>query len=130
MRFAEGHPFYVLELLRRLFGCLLVVFGPPLVCSWGAFGSIGLPLDVSCVSLGPFWRFLGSFWGASWRSLGSLEVDLGPRSSKDFQNGAPGYQNHEFQLKSKAHSLNKSTGFFFKVVPCNAFRKGKPKQSL
>ena len=27
MRFAEGHPFYVLELLRRLFGRLLVVFG-------------------------------------------------------------------------------------------------------
>ena len=39
MRFAEGHPFDVLELLRRLFRRLLVVFGLP----WGALGELLAP---------------------------------------------------------------------------------------
>ena len=39
VRFAEGHPFYVLELLRRLFGRLLVVFG----LSLGSLGEFLAP---------------------------------------------------------------------------------------
>ena len=61
MRFAEGHPFYVLELLRRLFGRLLVVFGLP----WGALGELLAPLGCPWASLGPLLARFGGAWEVS-----------------------------------------------------------------
>ena len=113
--------------------------------------SIGLPLGVSWTPLGSFWNCLGSLWVASWNSLGSLEVPLGPRSPKDLQNGAPGYQNDKTfdkkrttffkkcnrivlqscslqrpsQRATQANSSKFVPELLFKAVPCNAFRKGK-----
>ena len=61
MRFAEGHPFYVLELLRRLFRRLLVVFGLP----WGALGELLAPLGCPWASLGPLLARFGGAWEVS-----------------------------------------------------------------
>ena len=106
---------------------------------------------------------MGSFW-LPWVALGHLlgpfwlvlEVPLGPRPSKDLQNGAPGTKMTRISIETRSkffkkctrvflqscslqrlsqretqtNSLNFVPELFFKVVPCNAFRKGNPKQIL
>ena len=130
MRFAEGHPFYVLELLRRLFGCLLVVFG----LSWGALGEFLAPLGCPWVSLGPLLARFGGAWEVSGELPGGpsalwrcLWVPDPPKTSKM---EPPGTKITRMLIKNEANSLKCAPDLFFKVVPCNAFRKGKPKQIL
>ena len=67
MRFAEGYPFYVLEFLPRLFGCLLVVFGLPCV----ALGEFLAPLGCPWASLG----LLLALFGGAWEVSGELPGD-------------------------------------------------------
>ena len=152
MRFAEGHPFSVLELLRRLFGCLLVVFGLP----WGALGELLAPLGCPCSSLGPLLARFGSAWEVSGELPGGpsalwrcLWVPDPPKTSKM---EPPGTKMTRISMKrrskffkicnrillqscslqrlsqreAQANSSKFVSEFFFKAVPCNAFRKWKP----
>ena len=130
MRLAEGHPFSVLDFLRRLFGCLLMVFGLP----WDALGEFLAPLGCPWASLGPLLARFGGAWEVSgelpggpsalWRCLWVPDF---PKTSKM---EPPGTKITIISIKTEAKSLNCVPDFFFKVVPCNAFRKGKPKQIL
>ena len=129
---------------------------PPFGCSWAAFGSLGLPLGVSWALLARFggaWEVSGELPGgpsALWRCLW---VPDRPKTSKM---EPPGTKMRRISIKKRskffkkcnrillqscslqrlsqretqANSLNFVPDLFFKVVPCNAFRKGNPKQIL
>ena len=143
-------------LLRRLFGRLLVVFG----LSWGPLGELLAPLGCPSASLGPLLARFGGAWEVSgelpggpsalWRYLWVPDL---PKTSKM---EPPGTKMTRISMKkpskffkqcnrillqscslqrlsqreTQANSLNFVPELFFKVVPCNAFRKGNPKQIL
>ncbi len=100
-----------------------MVFGLP----WGGLGEFLAPLGCPWASLGPLLARFGGAWEASWRSLGSLEVPLGPRPPKDHQNGAPGDQNDKnfeqptTQILENLHPDSSSKSF-----PATPFAKGNP----
>ena len=156
MRFAEGYPFYVLELLPRLFGCLLVVFGLP----WGGLGEFLAPLGYPWASLGPLLARFGGAWEVSgelpaapsalWRCLWlpyplktSKMEPPGTKMTRISSN-----QRRKFlkictrillqsrslqrlsQRETQANSLKFVPDFFFKAARCSAFRKGKPSRNV
>ena len=147
MRFGEGWPFSVLDLLRCVFGCLLVVFG----LSWGALGEFLVPLGCPWASLGPLLARFGGAWEVSGELPGGLSALWRclwvPDFPKTFKMEPPGTKRTRISIKKRskffnictrillqscslqrptqANSLKFVPELVFKAVPCNAFRKGK-----
>ena len=123
------------------------------------FGGLLAPLGCPWASLGPLLARFGGAWEVSGELPGGPRLSggaFGSQTSQDLQNGAPGTKMTRIsiekgskffkkctrvflqscslqrlsQRETQATSLNFVPELFFKVVPCNAFRKGNPKQLL